>query len=175
MNLQEFRDQLPEYAKDTKVNLGNILSVDGAPGLSEKQIWGIALSCAYALQSRDLAAAIQTEASAVLGDEELFAAKAAASIMAMNNVYYRFTHLAEDGELSKLPARLRMTIIGRPGVDKVDFELYSLAVSAINGCGACIQSHIEEVKKGGVSLEGAQSAARIAAVLAAAKQSMFTL
>ena len=69
------------------------------------------------------------------------AARAAASIMAMNNIYYRFTHLASAPDYKTLPARLRMNVIGKPGVDKADFELWCLAVSAINGCGVCIDSH----------------------------------
>src|SRR5204862_96628 len=69
------------------------------------------------------------------------AAHAAASIMAMNNVYYRFLHLVEDAEYAKLPARLRMNVIGSPGIARADFELLALAVSAINGCGTCVASH----------------------------------
>ena len=69
----------------------------------------------------------------------------------MNNVYYRFVHLVGNDEYAKLPARLRMNVIGSPGVDKTDFELYSLAVSAINGCGACVAAHERAVRKAGIS------------------------
>jgi alkyl hydroperoxide reductase subunit D len=85
--------------------------------------------------------------------------------MGMNNIYYRFVHLVGNDEYGKLPARLRMNVIGNPGVDKTDFELYSLAVSAINGCGACLASHEQVVRKAGVTAEGVQSAVRIAAVI----------
>jgi alkyl hydroperoxide reductase subunit D len=173
MNLQALRDSFPEYAKDTKINLGNILTTEGAPGLNEKQIWGTALACAYALQNTKLVQALEAEVKDKLSDQERFASQAAASIMAMNNIYYRFTHLAEDPEITKLPAKLRMTVIGRPGVEKVDFELFCLAVSAINGCGACVKSHVKAALEGGISREGVQSAARIASVLTAAKQALF--
>jgi alkyl hydroperoxide reductase subunit D len=85
--------------------------------------------------------------------------------MGMNNVYYRFVHLVENPDYAMLPARLRMNVIGSPGVPKTDFELYSLAVSAINGCGACVASHEKVVRKSGVTAEGVQSAVRIAAVM----------
>lgn len=93
------------------------------------------------------------------------AAKTAASLMAMNNVYYRFTHLVGQEEYRRLPARLRMQAIANPGVDKVDFELWSLAVSAINGCGACLEAHEKQVIGQGIRPQAVQDAVRIAAVL----------
>ena len=100
-----------------------------------------------------------------LSPEALTAAKAAAAIMAMNNIYYRFTHLASAPDYKTLPARLRMNVIGKPGVDKVDFELWCLAVSAINGCGVCIDSHEKVLREAGLSTEQIQAAVRIAAVV----------
>ena len=92
--------------------------------------------------------------------------------MGMNNVYYRFVHLVSDKEYSKLPAKLRMNVIGNPGIDKVDFELYSLAISAINGCGMCIDAHVHEIEKAGIEIIGIQSSIRIAAVINATAQSI---
>ena len=97
----------------------------------------------------------------------LAAAKAAATIMAQNNVYYRFAHLATNKEYSTMPAKLRMNVIGNPGVDKKDFELWSLAVSAINGCGMCIDAHEAVLKKAGFGAESIQTAVRIAATVQA--------
>ena len=88
--------------------------------------------------------------------------------MAQNNVYYRFVNLAANKEYGTIPAKLRMNVIGNPGVDKIDFELWSLAVSAINGCGMCIDAHEAELKKSGMSAEQIQTAVRIAASVAAA-------
>jgi alkyl hydroperoxide reductase subunit D len=85
--------------------------------------------------------------------------------MGMNNVYYRVLHLVEDPEYAQLPARLRMNVIGNPGIDKVDFELLSLAVSAINGCGTCVASHERQLRKHELTRETVQSAVRIAATV----------
>ena len=100
-----------------------------------------------------------------LSPEALIAAKAAAAIMAMNNIYYRFTHLTEAPDYKTMPAKLRMNVLAKPGVEKVDFELWSLAVSAINGCGMCIDSHEKIVRHGGLTAEAVQAAVRIAAVV----------
>jgi alkyl hydroperoxide reductase subunit D len=83
----------------------------------------------------------------------------------MNNIYYRFTHLVGDPEYATLRAGLRMNVMANPGCDKIDFELASLAVSAINGCGMCMESHEKTLKKHNVPAVAIQSAARIAAVL----------
>lgn len=163
MSISELSEMLPDFAKDTRLNLQSVLSREGSPGLSKEQLAGIALSCAYALQSEQLVNALC--AGFQPSTEIIESAKSAASIMAMNNVYYRFLHLCEDKEFSKMPARLRMNVIGKPGIPKVDFELMSLAASVLGGCGMCINAHIAEVKKAGLSSEAVQSTARIAAVL----------
>jgi alkyl hydroperoxide reductase subunit D len=168
MSLEQLRDSLGDFARDTKINLGVVLTEDGAPGLSLRQIQGTALACAYATGSRALREALEAEFQGSLANEDIAAAKAAASIMAMNNVYYRFLHMVEDGEVSTLPAKLRMQVIGKPGIDKVTFEVLCLAVSAIAGCQNCIKSHASELRKAGMTPEGIQSAVRIAAVINAA-------
>ena len=173
--LNQLREQMPEYARDIKLNLGSILSTEGAPGLTINQIFGAALATAYATKNTRLIAVIEQESSAILSDAEQQAAKAASVIMAMNNIYYRFTHFAENDSLSKLPARLRMNVIGKPGIEKLDFEIYSLAVSAYNGCEMCVKSHIHEVQKAGLSIEGVQSVARIAATISATAQAVSLL
>ncbi|VTZ27131.1 Alkyl hydroperoxide reductase AhpD (fragment) [Methylocella tundrae] len=88
--------------------------------------------------------------------------------MAMNNVYYRFVHLASNASYRTLPAKLRMSVIGAPGVPKTDFELWCLAVSAINGCGACIDSHEKVLIEAGVTEEAIQTAVRFAAIVQSA-------
>jgi lipoyl-dependent peroxiredoxin subunit D len=170
MSLQEYRDRIPDFGRDIKLNLEALVSTEGSPGLSPDQTTAIALACAYAVKELDLAFAIKTDR--VVSIEVVAAAKGAASIMAMNNVYYRSMHLIEDKEISNLPARLRMNIIGKPGIPKVDFELMSLAVSAISGCGMCLNAHIHEVKKHGITQEGIHSAVRIASVINATKQAL---
>ena len=109
-------------------------------------------------------ASIETAASS-LAPEAATAAKAAAAIMGMNNVYYRSLHLITNPDYRTLPAKLRMNVIANPGVDKADFELWSLAVSAINGCGMCLDSHEAELRKHAVPNTSIQTALRIAAVV----------
>jgi alkyl hydroperoxide reductase subunit D len=133
----------------------------------------IGLASAYATRNVSIAQAIEQSGRALgLIDADIHAAKLAATLMAMNNVYYRFLHLAHEPELQKLPARLRMQGLVTPGISKLDFELMSLAVSAINGCGMCIEAHNREVLKHDVGVSGLQEVARIAAVVHGAAQGL---
>src|ERR1700761_288628 len=163
--LDAVRDAIPDYARDLKLNLGSVLTPTAAPGLSEQQIWGVAVASAIASRNNAFTRAIETAAGAQLDAAHLQAARAAAAIMGMNNIYYRFLHLVEDAEYQSLPARLRMNVIGNPGIDKLDFELLSLAVSAINGCGLCVSSHEKKLRAHGITREQIQSAVRIASVV----------
>ena len=112
-----------------------------------------------------LARDFEALAAAHLSPADLNAARAAAAVMGMNNIYYRFLHLVEDAEYQQMPARLRMNVLANPGIDKADFELLSLAVSAINGCGTCVASHERQLRHHGLSREAVQSAVRIAATV----------
>jgi alkyl hydroperoxide reductase subunit D len=159
------RDRIPDYAKDLRLNLSSVLTPQGAPGLTESQLWMTALASAIASRNAELARAIEGAAADKLQPAEIEAARAAAAIMGMNNVYYRFLHLVEDEEYAKLPARLRMNVIGSPGIAKADFELLSLAVSAVNGCGRCVTAHERILRQHAVSREAVQSAVRIASVM----------
>lgn len=170
MNLQTLSEKIGDFGKDIRLNLQSVSTAEGAPGLTAEQRVGIALATAYALGHQGLIDAVINEYSPSATVIE--ASKSAATIMAMNNIYYRFLHLTDDKEFSTMPAKLRMNIIGKPPVAKVDFELMSLAVSAISGCGKCINAHIHEVKKAGISNEGIQSAVRIASVMNAAKTAL---
>jgi len=165
ITLDTIRDALPDYARDLKLNLASVLSITGATGLTEKQIWGVALASAIASRNASFTRAIELLASAHLDATGLNGARAAAAIMGMNNIYYRFLHLVEDAEYAQMPARLRMNVIGSPGIDKQDFELMSLAVSAINGCGTCVASHERTLRKHGLGRDAIQSAVRIAATV----------
>ncbi len=163
--IEAVRDELPNYARDLKLNLGSVLTSTGAPGLNEKQIWSIALASAIASRNVLFARAVESQAKAHLADVEVEGAKAAAAIMGMNNIYYRFLHLVEDSEYQSMPARLRMNVIANHGIDKLDFELISLAVSAVNGCGLCVTSHEKKLRSHDVGRESIQSAVRIAATI----------
>jgi len=165
MNLSDLRNSLPEYAKDLKLNLDSVLSETGAAGLDATQVRAIALASAIGARHAPLVAAIEAFAAEQLSAEQISGAKAAAAIMGMNNVYYRATHLIHNAEYGQLRTGLRMNVMANPGLDKATFELASLAVSAINGCGACLDSHERVVREHGVSAQGVQSALKIAAVV----------
>ncbi len=164
MSLDTLREALPAYAKDLSLNLS---SLAGEDILNTQQKWGTFVASAHAVGVGPMIKAVEQAALAGgLSQEALTAAKGAAAIMGMNNVYYRALHIMHNGaEYRSLPARLRMTIIGNPGVDKADFELWSTAVSAINGCGMCIDAHEAELKKHGVTNVQIQAAIRIASVV----------
>ncbi|WP_319462159.1 carboxymuconolactone decarboxylase family protein [Micromonospora sp. RTP1Z1] len=165
MGLDAVKAALPEYAKDIKLNLGSTV---GASTLTPLQAWGTALACAVAARNPVVLREIAAEAATQLKPEAIEAAKGAATIMAMNNVYYRAKHLIGDEQYASMPARLRMQIIARPGVEKADFELWCLAVSAITGCGVCLESHEKTLRGTGFTREQVHEGLRIAAVVHAA-------
>jgi len=162
MSIESLKELLPEYAKDLKLNLSSLVA---ETLLNEQQRAGTFIACALASRNRTTTKAIAAEFAPRLSPEALSAARAAAAIMGMNNVYYRFAHLASSPDYKAMPARLRMNVIGKPGVDKADFELWCLAVSAINGCGACIDSHEKVLRNAGFTAEQVQAAVRIASVV----------
>ncbi|MFD3451790.1 carboxymuconolactone decarboxylase family protein [Streptomyces sp. NPDC058691] len=168
MALDELKSALPDYAKDLKLNLGSVIGNAEDTGLlTRRQVWGTVLATAIASRSAIVLRALEPEARENLAPEAYQAAKAAAAVMAMNNVYYRTRHLLSDPEYGNLRAGLRMNVIGNPGVEKTDFELWSLAVSAINGCGMCLDSHEQVLRAAGVERETVQEAFKIAAVVQA--------
>jgi alkyl hydroperoxide reductase subunit D len=163
MSLDTLRESLPAYARDLSLNLS---SLEADTSLTDQQKWGAFVAGANAIGVGPVIKAIEAAATeAGLTEEAKTAAKAAAAIMGMNNIYYRALHLMTNAEYRTLPARLRMNIIANPGVEKTDFELWSLTVSAINGCGMCLDAHETELKKRGVPNVGIQAALRIAAVI----------
>ncbi|MFC7499559.1 carboxymuconolactone decarboxylase family protein [Enterovirga sp. GCM10030262] len=164
MSLKDFADSLPDYAKDLRLNIGSLL---GDQILGDQRKYGLLLACAHGTGYKPIVDAAEAEVEGKLSDEAANAARAAAAVMAMNNVYYRFVHLASNPEYGTMPAKLRMNALGHPGIDKADFELFSLAVSAMNGCGMCIDSHEKVLKSHGVNAEAIQAGARIGAVMKA--------
>jgi alkyl hydroperoxide reductase subunit D len=167
MSIDAVRDLLPAYAKDISLNLGSLAS---EALLTDQQKWGCFLASAHAVGVAPVVKAMEAAAAEHLSPEAMNAAKASAAIMGMNNIYYRSLHLMKNQEYATLPARLRMNILANPGVEKIDFELWSTAVSAINGCGACMDAHEGELKKHAVPSTHIQAALRIAAVVHAASR-----
>ncbi len=165
MPIETIRNHLPEFAKDLKLNLGSVLTESGSPDLNNKQIAAVALACAMAARNAYVYQHIVTFAEQHLDANEIAGAKMAASLMSMTNIYYRFTHLVTNQEYASMPARLRMNGMANPGIDKVSFELASIAVSSINGCAMCLDSHEKNLMGHGVTTQAIQSSIRIAAVI----------
>ena len=161
-NIDTIRGDLPDYAKDLRLNLSSVLD---SQVLSSDQIWGVAAASALSIGEPQLRQAVLADAAAATSEEVLEDARAAAAIMGMNTVYYRFRHLIGKESYTHRPARLRMQVIGKPKTSKTDFELFCLAVAALAGCEVCLQAHEKTVLAGGLGEEHVQDAVRIAAVL----------
>lgn len=159
---QQILDAIPEYAKDQRVNLQNVLA---QAELTERQTWTCAAACALACRNEAVSEAILAEAAGKLSPEQLVSAKAAFGVMQMNNIFYRFKHMVHKAEYDDVPGRLRMQAIRMHGGDPVDFELACLAVSSINGCEACIASHENVVREKGLTADAVTASVRIAAVM----------
>ncbi len=163
MSLDPIIDSLPEYAKDLKLNYSSLVRNNSE--LTEQQLWGTVVATAMATRNASLTAAAFAEGASHLTPTALEAAKAAAAIMGMNNIYYRFHHLSSNEKYATLPARLRMNVLRTHGSDPVDFELWSLAVSAVNGCGKCVDAHEKVVREKGITEEQIAAVVRVAAVI----------
>jgi lipoyl-dependent peroxiredoxin subunit D len=159
-------EKMPEYAKDIKLNLQSVMKP--SEFLSDKQIAGLALVSALASRNKEVIEAARRNATLVLNDAETRGVMAAFAVMSMNNIYYRSLHLLEDKSYSQMPAGLRMTLMMSHGINPADFELFELAVSAINGCGNCLNGHDHGLKKQNVPPQTIQAALKIAAVVFAA-------
>lgn len=161
MSIDNLKSGLPEYAKDLKLNIGTLLR---GTELTEQQLWGTLVATAAATRSEAVLSEISEDAKQHLSDEAYTAALAAASIMAMNNVTYRAKSWLGD-DYTQVRMGLRMNIIGKPGVEKADFELWSLAVSTINGCEHCTIAHEKTLRDEGMTKEQVFEAVKIAATV----------
>ena len=154
--------RLPEYAKDLKLNLSSLLRQTELP---EETLWAIIVSSACASRNSEVIADILKEATDKLSPQVLEAAQGAAALMAMNNIFYRFGHLSSNENYLKMPSGLRMNFIRSHGVDNDLFELCCLAVSAINGCGLCVDSHEKKLRESGVSEAAILTTIRAASII----------
>jgi len=163
MGIERLKARIPDHARDLRINLGVIA---GVAALSPQQAWGTAVTAAITARNPEVVLAIEHAAAAHLSPEALSAARGAASIMAMTNVYYRFVHvMGEDSDYAQMPTRLRVQLIGKPGVELLDFELWCLAASSITGCEKCVRAHEASVRDQHGSFEQVHEAVRIAAVI----------
>lgn len=161
MNLEELLATVPAYANDLKLNLVHLLQQTELTG---QQAWGVAVASAITARNPRLLAAITESSAGQLKPEAMEAARAAAAIMGMNNIYFRFLHLAENKKYGAMRARLRMNALRTHGIEPVDFELFCIAASAINGCGDCIDAHEKLAREKGASEEMILASVRIASV-----------
>ena len=163
MSLDAIIDTLPDYAKDLKLNYSSLIRNNTE--LTAQQLWGTVVASAIAARNASLTAAALAEGAKQLTPTALEAAKASAAIMGMNNIFYRFHHLSSNEKYSTMPARLRMNVLRSHGADAVDFELWSLAVSAINGCGKCVDAHEKVVREKGASEDLILAIVRVASIV----------
>jgi len=168
MSVENLKTALPEYAKDLKLNLG---SITRSAVLSEEQLWGTLLASAAATRNTQVLAEIGTEAADNLSAGAYHAALGAASIMGMNNVFYRGRGFL-DGQYDDLRPGLRMNIIANPGVDKANFELWCFAVSSINGCSHCMVAHEHTLREAGLGRETVLEALKAAAIVSGVAQAL---
>lgn len=158
--VDQIKEGLPDYAKDTKLNLDAVIKRSTLP---EEEAEAVALAAAMATGNGKLVAFIQGN---MANATERDAALTAASLMGMNNVWYPFVEMAEDENLKGLPPQLRMNAIAtHGGTTKERFEAYSLAASIVGKCHFCVRSHYDGLKKMGYSVEQLRDIGRIAAVI----------
>ncbi len=163
MNIENLIDLIPDYAKDLKLNYSTL--VRNNTELTPQQLWGTLVASAIATRSAELTEAILEEGARQLSPQAFEAAKSAAAVMGMNNIFYRFQHLSSNEKYSTMPARLRMNVLRTHGTDHLDFELWSLAVSAINGCGKCVDAHEKVIREKGAGEELIVAAVRVASTV----------
>ena len=161
--VESVKNSIPDHSKDIKLNLDNV--INRSP-LSVQDTHAVALAAALAAGNGELAFAIQT--SGELDDfvNEIEAAKSAASLMGMNNMWYPYVEMTGDNDLKNLPAGLRMNVYAtHGGVSKKQFEMYALAASIIGKCHFCVKNHYDILKKEGVSVQELQHVGKIASVI----------
>jgi alkyl hydroperoxide reductase subunit D len=164
--LSAIKSNLPDWAKDIRLNLDSVIA---RSTLAPEDAVGAALSAAFAARSPMLIEAFKSG----LSETDANAALTASALMGMNNVWYPYVEMTGDSQLKSLPAQLRMNAYAtHGGVDKKRFELFALAASIIGKCHFCIESHYENLKKDGYTVEQLRDAGRIAAVVNAAALSL---
>ncbi|KZS75809.1 alkyl hydroperoxide reductase [Mycobacterium kansasii] len=168
MSVENLKSALPEFAKDLKLNLG---SITRSTVLNQEPLWGTLLASAAATRNTQVLAEIGAEAADNLSETAYQAALAAASVMGMNNVFYRARGFL-DGQYDDLRPGLRMNVIGNPGVAKANFELWCFAVSSINGCAHCVVAHEHTLREAGVGREAVLEALKAAAIVSGVAQAV---
>jgi alkyl hydroperoxide reductase subunit D len=158
--VDQLKESLPDYAKDVRLNLDSVIK---RSSINEELASACALAAAFATGNGKLVSFIQSN---IADDKERDAALAAASIMAMTNIWYPYVEMVDDENLKGLPAQIRMnTIASHGGTTKARFEAYSLAASIVGKCHFCVKAHYETLKQEGYTVEQLRDIGRIAAVI----------
>jgi alkyl hydroperoxide reductase subunit D len=158
--VEQIKEGLPEYAKDTKLNLDSVINRSTLDSIEAN---ACALAAAMATGNGKLVTFIQSN---IADATERDAALTASSLMGMNNVWYPYIEMADDANLKGLPAQLRMNAIStHGGTTKERFEAYSLAASIVGKCHFCVKAHYDNLKKMGYTVEQLRDIGRIAAVI----------
>jgi alkyl hydroperoxide reductase subunit D len=159
--VDQIKDTIPDYAKDTRLNIDAVVK---RSTLAPEEAEAVALAAAFATGNTKLWTWMQGQ---IADQKEAEAAITAASLMAMNNVWYPYVEMADDENLKGLPAQLRMNAIAtHGGTTKARFEAYSLAASIVGKCHFCVKAHYETLKAEGYSVEQLRDIGRIASVIA---------
>ncbi|WP_276499027.1 carboxymuconolactone decarboxylase family protein [Pontibacter litorisediminis] len=162
-SLEKLTDTESRYLRDLRVNLKSAL---GGETLSIKEAYLLALAAAANEENDVLAKAFEAKALENGAEQgEVAEAIACASLLATNNILYRFRHFAGKEVYEQQPARIKMNIMMKPVLGKEFFELMSLAISAINGCERCVTSHEASVMQLGTTEPRIFDAIRVAAVV----------
>jgi len=165
--VDQLKQALPDYAKDTRLNIDAVIK---RSTLDPVEAQCVALAAAFATGNSKLWTWIQGQ---IGSSQETEAAIIAASLMAMNNVWYPYVEMANDEQLKGLPAQLRMNAIAtHGGTTRARFEAYSLAASIVGKCHFCVRAHYDTLRKEGYTVEQLRDIGRIAAVMTAVSKVM---
>lgn len=163
-NITELLSQLPDEAKDIRINLKRVLAAEES--LDLEQTWGSALASAYFIRNAEITEATLADAKAAgIRDGILTDARAAAILMGQNTIYYRFRHLMNQESYNQRPANLRMMRMQQVASTKLLFELFSIGPAALEGCEMCLRAHEAQIKQGGLGEEQVHDVVRISAAM----------
>lgn len=160
--LEAIGAEIPEAVKELRLNLTTVLA---SGTLASPERWGVAIAVALAARSRRLAEALIASRPEEVSAQTVEDAVAAAAMMGMTNIFYRFEHLVGKASYAKKPAHLRMKRTAKPGSSRTAFELFSLAVSTVNACEVCVRSHEASLLQRGTTEDQIHDAVRIASVI----------
>ena len=157
------KDSIPDHSKDVKLTFDTVFK---STLLDAVDLQACALAAAITAGNGELANVIESGSILVDNPAELAAAKTAASLMGMNNIYYPFVEMTGDSDLKGLPPGIRMqAYLNHAGVSKKKFEMYALCASIVGKCHHCVKNHYDVLKKEGMTVQELQHVGKVAAVI----------